>query len=143
MEIKHIANLRLHRDYKVQARDLDEAYSEGYFSGSISRDELMERVCKLNDDARWYANVTHRGLWIRGKFVCGIGHESTIPKFTIIRYDTKLDKTLNYSDQHGNVIGKKIINKDELKGRILMRGWPVIINMIKSKGYEVDDEDLF
>lgn len=134
---------RLHKNYKVQARSLDEAYELKYFSGSMRRDELMERVCKANPEARWIANVTHRGLWIRNKFVCGIGNEMVIPQFTIVRYDKTQDKTLQYSDKHGNPFGKKIINRDQLKGRILMRSWKVIINKIKQKGYEVFDEDLF
>jgi len=134
---------RLHKDYKVEARDLDEAYKLGYFSSSMRRDELMERVSRVNPDAQWKANATHRGLWIRNKFVCGIGHEMVIPQFTIVRYDKSQDRTLRYSDQHGNLFGKKIVNRDEMKGRILMRSWRVIINKIKQKGYEVDDEDLF
>jgi len=128
-----IKNLRLHVNYRKQAASLQDAFNKGYYTGSMTRWELMERIEKKNPSARWYSTVKHRGLWIRGKFICGIGSNLTIPKFSITRYDKSKDI---------KCWGEVIDNTDEWKDIILMRSWRVIFNTIKQKGYEVDDENL-
>lgn len=142
MSIKVGKNLRLFRDYKVYVKDLDEAFKLGYFTGSMTRWELIERIEKVNPLAKVYASQTHRGLFIDNKFICGIGHNLTIPQFTLIHRDKSLIKTLNYANVHGEIIGHKQINKNDKDGRIMMRSWKTIFNFITQAGYEVDTYGL-
>jgi len=133
--------------YQRQAASLDHAYETGLFEGSMTRYELMDRVTKYNPQLRWHANATHRGLFDSNKqegigFICGIGHNMTIPKYTISVYDHKKDEALALSTPDGDIVEKQIYNRDRDKGKILMRGWPVILNMVKAAGYRIDDEDL-
>lgn len=100
-----------YKDYKVTAKSLDDAYEKGYFSGSMSRYELMEKITKYNPRLRWYANATHRGLFDSNRYICGIGHNMTIPKWTIMR---------------------------ESDGYVFMRSWKSIIEEVKRRGYEID-----
>ena len=116
MEIKVIG--KKFRDWKVFAHDLKDAYKKSYFNNSITRDELMERVTKYNPQLRWYANATHRGLFDSTKkraFICGIGHQYTLPLFTIMRS----------SD-----------------GYVFARSWRAILQEVKRNGYEIFENDL-
>ncbi len=116
MSIKVIGKTK-QPDYKVFAKSLDDAYKKKYFCNSITRYELMDTLTKYNPELRWHASKTHRGLFDtdKGQYICGIGHNTTIPQWTIMR---------------------------ESDSYILMRSWKSILNEVKSKGYEVNDEYL-
>ena len=126
------------------AANLDEAYKKGYFTGSMTRWELMERITKYNPELRWYANKTHRGLFDthRGKFICGIPHNLTIPKFSIQRYDKKQERKVDFTNMYGEYVGTEIIQTDDLDGLYLARGWPIIFKMLKKRGYKINEKGL-
>ena len=75
----------------------------------------MDRVTKYNPDLRWHANATHRGLFNRNTYICGIGHNMTIPQWTIMR---------------------------DSDGYVFMRSWKSILEEVKRKGYEIDENGL-
>lgn len=138
-----------HFDRLVYAASLDEAYKEGYFSGSMTRTEFMNRVIKFNPQLRWYESPRAAGLFdsLKGQdqkaFICSIGKSTTIPAFTILKYDTKQDRQLHRSNEWGEVLYTETFNMDNDKFKCLARSWRAMFNAIKSLGYEVDDEDLF
>lgn len=133
-------------DRMVEAIDLDDAYKLGYFSGSITRYKLMEMVTKANPQLRWHSNKASVGLFDSNKkdaFICGIGREMTIPQWTIMRYDRTQDRVLNRCTEDGDITHTEIINMDNDKGKILMRSWRSILDIVKRKGYRVNDEDVY
>jgi len=133
-------------DRMVQAIDLDDAYRLGYFSNSMTRYELMARITKANPQLRWHSNKASVGLFDPNKknaFICGIGREMTIPQWTIVRYDRTQDRVLNRCTEYGEITSKEILNMDSDKGKILMRSWRSILDVVKRKGYKVHDEDLY
>lgn len=111
---------RFHRNLEIKAKSLQDAYDTGAFYGRMNRWELLDRVEKKNPDMKVFATATHRGLWINNRFICGIAHNITVPKYTIV-----CDNPGHWQD-----------------GRILARGWTQTFNEIKKMGYEVHDEDL-
>lgn len=125
------------------AGSLDDAYHKGYFCGSITRNELMERIMKYNDELRWYANKTHRGLFdsFRGKFICGITHNMTIPKYSISQLNKRYERELP-TLQHDGSVKTQYIQTDPDEGKIIARGWYPTLQMVEAKGYKVDWEDL-
>lgn len=131
----------------VWAANLDDAYKQGYFTGSMTRDELMSRITKYNKDLRWFANKTHRALYDTSKgnkaFICGIAHTSIIPKYTIQKHDPRMMKTLSYSDEHGDVYKKESIYTGDDEGLVLARGWTSTLNIVKKRGYQVNEKDLY
>lgn len=140
---------RIYRDGKFKcylAKDKDEAYRLGFFSGSIHRDELMERITKFNPTLRWFATPTHRALWdwTKGEngFICGIPHDSIIPKISIMEYNFDKDRRLNYTNMYGETTGSEIINMDEYKYQVLARGWESIFAIVEQNGYEIDKRGL-
>ena len=116
MDIKVIGQTK-QPDYKVYAKSLDDAYNKKYFCNSMTRYELMDRVTKYNPQLRWHSSATHRGLFDtdNSKYVCGIGHNVTIPQWTIMR---------------------------ESDGYVFMRSWRSILNEVKRRGYEIDEKGL-
>ncbi len=130
-------------DKVVYARDLNDAFKKGYFSSSISRYDLEDRVTKYNETIRSHSSSTHRGLYDRNRFIVGIGFHITIPKFTICRFIPELHKKINYTDQFGNRTGSEVVNMDKADGYVFMRGWPLIVKDIMRKGYSFDEKDLF
>ncbi len=137
-----------HKECIVYAASLQDAYDKGYFSDSMTREELMDRVTKYNPQLRWYESDRATGLFdsYKGRdtkaFLCSIGKNKTIPAFTILKYDTAQDRVLNRSNQYGDVMSTEIINMDEDKHKCLARSWRGMFNMIKNLNYGVDDEDL-
>lgn len=126
------------------AKDLDEAYKIGYFTGSMTRWELMERINKHHPELRWYASKTHRGLYdsSRSRFLLGISNNMTIPKYSIFQYDRSKDRRLDYSDEFGNYKSTEIINTDEDEGRLIVRGWKPTLEILESHGYKIDKRGL-
>lgn len=140
---------RVYRDGQFKcflAKDLDEAYSLKFFSGSMTRWELMDRITRYNPTLRWFANVNHRALWDTEKnengFICGIAHNLTIPKYSVLEYDFGLDKKLTYCDMNGEITGSEIVNIKENEYKALIRGWATTLAIVKRKGYEVDERGL-
>lgn len=142
--MKNLNDLK-YKDRQVRAASLEDAYKKGYFSNSILREELMDRITKHNPQLRWHSSATHTGLFDPTKkkgFICSIGKQLTIPQFTIFKYDTAQDRVLNRSDEHGDIRHTEIINMDSDKNKVLMRSWRAILGAIKKLGYEVNDDDL-
>lgn len=140
---------RVYRDGQFKcflAKDLDEAYSLKFFSGSITRWELMDRVIKYNSSLRWFANSHYRALWDVKKgengFICGIAHSLTIPKYSILEYNFDLDKELTYCDMSGEITGSEVVNIKENDYKALIRGWAPTLSIVKRKGYEVDERGI-
>lgn len=144
-----MSNSRIYRDGRFKcflAKDLDEAYSLKFFSGSMTRWELMDRITKYNPNLRWFANRTHRALWDidkkDGGFICGIDHRMTIPRYSIMEYNFDLDKKINYCDMNGEATGSEIVNMKELEYKALARGWEAILSIVKRKGYKIDERGI-
>jgi hypothetical protein len=98
---------------KVEVKEvfsLDEAYELGYFQGSITRDELLDRITKKNPDLRLIYGKEGVGLFSRNKYVASIGKLNPIPKFTL-----------------SNKVTGKVYNKSYIS----------IIDRIRRQGYEV------
>jgi len=136
----------LPKEIIVYAESLEDAYKKGYFSGSILREELMNAVTRYNPSLRWFSNQTHKCLWDSSKgengFVTGITHNITIPKFTICRRVSELQKKINFSNPQGEVVGSQVINKDDKDGYVLARSWIKTIETVQRKGYEVYTKGL-
>lgn len=140
---------RLSRDgqYKCWlAKDLDEAYQLGFFNGSMTRYELMDRLTKHNKSLRWFANSTHRSLWDTDKgergFICGITHNSIVPRYSIMQYDFSKDKKLTYCNAFGEVTESETTNADEEEYTALARGWEATLAIVERNGYVVDRRGL-
>lgn len=128
------------------AKDFDEAYALEFFNGSMHKYEFMDRITKHNSSLRWFANATHKALWDTSKgengFICGITHMSTIPKYSIMEYNFKNDRSLTYCNMYGEVTGKEIVNQDEFEYKVLAQGWEVTFDILERKGYKIDRENL-
>lgn len=129
------------------AKNLDEAYHKGYFTGSMQRTELMDRITKYNPQLSWKATATHRGLFDTTlhqdkAFICGITHNMTIPKYSIIEYDFSKDRKLQWCTQDGTKTGTEIVNKDEHDYKVLARGWEAIFKILEKRGYLLDRRGL-
>lgn len=126
------------------AKDLDEAHELGYFAGNISRWELVDRITKYNPQLRTYANKNYRGLFDsdKGKFILGISHNMTIPKYSVFRYDRSKDRRLDYTDEHGEYLSSEIINTDDEEGKMLVRGWKPTLEILEGYGYKIDWKGL-
>ena len=142
MKIKVLAKL-VKFNKIFYAKDLDEAYKLRYFSGSMSRWEMLERITKYNPQLREHANKTHRGIFDveRNKFILGIAYGMTIPKYSILRYDKARDRKLIYSDERGEPMGSEVVNQDPEQHKVLTRGWHNTLTMINKK-YKVDWKGL-
>ena len=129
------------------AASLEDAYNKGYFTGSMTRWELMERITKYNPNLKWYANATHRGLFDSDKkdkaFICGITHNLTIPKFTIQKHDPRAVRTINYSNAYGDITHKEDVYTGDDEGYVIARSWKTIFNIVKKRGYNVNEKDLY
>jgi len=126
----------------LYAKSLDDAYEKGYFSGSMNREELYQRILKHNDTLRVRYTKTHGGLWDRGRFVTAIGRCISIPRFTICHHDSKFDETIIHRNEWGEEVSREVKNMDEMNGYVYMRGWTHIIRDIMKKGYKVDTRGL-
>ena len=104
----------------------------------------MERVTKYHPELRWYANVNYRGLYDshKGKFLLGISHNMTIPKYTMFRYDRSKDRRLDYTNEHGEYLSSEIINTDDDEGKMLARGWLPSLQILEGYGYTIDKRGL-
>ena len=137
-----------HKDYVVQCASLQDAYDRGFFSDSMTREEFMNRVTKYNPQLRWHESEVAAGLFdaVKGRdskaFLCAIGKSTTIPAFTILKYDKRQDRQLHRSNEWGEILFTETFNMDKDKYKCLARSWRAMFNAIKSLGYEVDDEDL-
>lgn len=135
---------RSHTEIFKEAKDLDEAYEKGYFSGGMPFSEFERRILNKNEDLRIHRGPVYTGLFDTANdyYVCGISRFSRIPMFTILKRDFSQDRKINYSDENGNITSRQVINKDEEKGKVLARSWISVFNTLKAQGYEVDDEDI-
>jgi hypothetical protein len=126
------------------AASVDDAYAKGFFSSGMPFDEFLDRMLKPNPGLRLHRGPAYTGLFDveNNFFVCGISRFSRIPRFTILKHDATQDKKINYSDEHGNITSRQVINKDEEKGKVLARSWISTFNMLRGQGYEVYDEDI-
>ena len=97
------------------AKDLDDAYKKGYFNGSLTRYELLDIIEKKNKDVlRYIYGKQALGLYNRNRYIAAIGYINPIPKFTIMQ---------------------------EISNKVLAKGWPAILNMIRGQGYEIQYND--
>lgn len=106
----------------------------------------MERVTRHNPQLRWYANAHGMGLWDSTKakgFICGITRWTTIPRWTITKYDKRQDRKMNYSTPEGEITHTEIMNIDDDLGQILARGWEATFRVIRGHGYVIQDKDLY
>ena len=125
------------------ARSLDEAYSSGYFQGSLSKHEILDRIQKKNDDARFHASKDYIGIWIRGRFIIGLPNISTHPKFTIFKYDPRFDRSIDLTTEDGEFIETRTHNFDPDQHKALARSWFEIFRALDAKRIEYNDENLF
>lgn len=113
-------------DYIQYADNLQDAYHKGYFSPSMTKYELLDRITKHNPSLRTYSSKTHTGLFDTDVynpkqkessigFIGSIGKENTIPYFTILR------------------------NSDHY---VLAHSWRSTLSKVKSKGYKIDEEGI-
>ena len=135
---------RTHDELFKQAKSLDDAYEKGYFGSGMPFDEFCERILKPNPELRIHRGPVYTGLFDveNNYYVCGISRLSRIPRFTLTKHDASQDKKINYSDEHGNITSKQVINKDEEKGKVLARSWISTFNMLRGQGYDVKDDDI-
>ncbi len=129
------------------AKNLDEAYKKGYFNGSMQRTELMERITRYNPQLCWKANATYRGLFdttlhVDKAFICGIPHNMTIPKYSLMEYDFSKDRKLQWCTEEGKKTGTEIVNAKEHDYKVLARGWKTIFCIIEKRGYRIDKRGL-
>lgn len=124
------------------AKNFEEACKRGYFFGSISFDDFKYRLTRYNDRLRILGNSEYMGLFDGANFICGVTKCRTVPKFTIMRYDSGMDKTLNHSNQFGEITHKEVLNDDDLKDKVLARGWEVVFKLVEKFGYKVDRKGL-
>ena len=141
LEIENIASIKRDKRPIVYAKDLDEAYEFGYFSGSMSAYELMARITKYNPSLRWHSYKRYRGLWDTARsaysYICGVPYFNTMPKFTIMKLDTAKSRKLHYCMEDGTPTSSEVINTDNEEYKVLARGWPVILDIVKRKSYEI------
>jgi hypothetical protein len=139
--------IKIAKRYRVfEAASLEDAHRLGYFVGSLTRYELMERITKHNPQLRWYANARGMGLWDTNKskaFICGITRATTIPRYSIIKHDKKKDRVMNYSTPDGEISHTEVMNIDEDDGQMLARGWEATFKVIKGHGYAIDESGLY
>jgi len=135
---------RSHGEIFREASSVDGAYRDGLFGSGMPYDEFERRILRKNNGLRIHRGATHTGLFDteNNRFVCGISRYSRIPRFTIVKHDFLQDRKINYSDENGNVTSKQIINTDDEKGKVLVRSWISVFNILRGQGYEVDDEDI-
>lgn len=127
----------------VYARDLAHAAELGYFSGAMRKEEMMERITRYNPELRWVNNEHYCGLWHTHKgYLFGITRHTVIPQFTVVHLDKNLERKLCKSTPRGTVYDVEIINTDEIDGKILCRGWRATLNMVKKRGYRIDETDI-
>jgi len=92
-------------------KDLDDAYAKGYFSGSLTRRELLDIIIKNNDDLHYIYKKNAIGLYSRNRYVAAIGYINPIPKFTLMQETSK---------------------------KVLAKGYPAIFEVIRRSGYEIN-----
>src|SRR5690348_17672750 len=85
------------------ATSLEEAHSRGFMCCNLTRDKLFEIISKDNPTLRLTTNsyggaIADTNLDPDKAFICGIGNNRTIPKFTIVRYDRDKVKKLETQD---------------------------------------------
>lgn len=145
MKIKVLGKkIRSGKEITKKAFSIDDAYEKGYFSGGMIFEEFCERILKPNQCLKIHRGPFYTGLFDfeNNRYVCGISRFCKIPMFTIEKYDESKNKTINYSDENGNITSKQIINDDDEKGKVLARSWISVFNILRGQGYEVDDEDI-
>lgn len=105
------------KNYKVEVTSEEDAAEKGYFSGAITRDRLLKAITKRNPEIRIIYGKEHAGLFDKQKgFICGVSRRYYIPMFTI----------------HNTTTNK-----------VLCRSWKSIINILRRKGYEINENDLY
>lgn len=72
-----------------RAEDVTDAFNQGWFEKSITRDEFLDAVTTHNPSLDIRSSSTHRGLFDRVKctFVCGIGENFIMSPYTIYDKD--------------------------------------------------------
>lgn len=128
----------------LTAASLNDAYKKGYFSGGMSREDLMWRVTYYNPQLRWFASKYRRGLFDKEKklFVCGIANQTTIPRFTVMQYDKNQERKYTHTTSKGEELFTETLNPDPEKGKVLSRSWIATFNIIRSNGYWIKDDDI-
>lgn len=145
MSVRVLPKVRHGRlELEREAASIEEAYQQGLFGSGMAFDEFCHRILRPNPELRLHRNQSYTGLFDteNNYYVCGISRFSRIPRFTIIKRDKAQDKKITYTDEHGNVTSRQIVNKDEEKGKVLARSWIATFNILRGQGYEVDDEDI-
>lgn len=144
---------RLYREGRYKcflAKDLDEAYMMGFYTGNISRWELERRIQRHNPTLKFIKTETHCALWDTSKltdddhtgFICGTPRLMTIPKFSIMEYNFGKDRKLEYTNLYGEKTGEEILNTDEYNYKVLARGWEAIFGIVEKQGYKIDRRGL-
>lgn len=104
---------RAGKDKIVYCDGLDDAYEKGFFSGSLSREELFDIIVKRNPELRYIYSKYGIGIYDthRGQYIAPVGRVNPIPQFTLMR---------------------------ESDNKCLCRSWHVILDKIRRKGYEIN-----
>lgn len=137
----------MHIDWKRQppvfeAKDLDEAYKLGYYEQSMSRWRLLELLRKRNRGIHYKNLGKYAGFYNDKEFICGASPHFTIPRYSIVKYDKTQDRRASWSTPDGVVTSREVINDDEEKGKILVRGWETTLKILKQKGFDIRSEDI-
>lgn len=124
------------------AADFDEAYEKGYFWNSMSVSDFINRITRYNPELRIKGNDKYRGIVNSNDFICGVPYLTTIPRVTLMRYDTKLDRSINWSNAHGEIHKVETLNTDDDRDKVLARGWEPIFKTLEQRGYKIDRKGL-
>lgn len=127
-------------------KSLQDGFEKGYFAESISRDEFMDRVTKHNPHLRWTASETHRGLYDplrkRKQFLCGVSHNYTVPKHSMLEYHPEAEKKHRITNEWGEVTSIEKEYTRENEDIMLVRGWADVFDILERRGYKIDREGL-
>lgn len=140
---------RTYRDGKHKvflAKDLTEAYNCKFFQSSMARDEMIERILRYNSNLKICTSKNYKGIFDTDKgengFVCGITHNFTIPKYSIMEYNFSKDRTIQWCTPNGEKTNKEIVNDQEHEYKVLARGWLATFDIVERKGYKIDKRGL-
>lgn len=122
-----------------EAKDLDEAYSLGYFSGSMSRYKFLS-LLKKNRDIHFKTKGSYASLYSGKEFICGMSPHFTIPRYSITKLDRSKLKKIGWSTPDGKIYSEEMVNKDDEHGKVFVRGWEQTLRVVRQKGYHVNEQ---